>query len=183
MRALTPETWKAFDELVARNGGVWGGCWCMGFHPKTERIEGVENLHRHEKERRVCAGETHSALVFDQDLCVGWCQYGSPQELPRIKSRAAYEVDLKDLPDWRITCFYVDKKYRKRGVADVALAGALELIAAEGGGTVESYPEDTAGRKTSSSFLHNGTLAMFERHGFQRQRKIAMHRWVVIKKF
>ncbi|TIU61566.1 MAG: GNAT family N-acetyltransferase, partial [Mesorhizobium sp.] len=27
--------------------------------------------------------------------------------------------------------------------------------------------------------LHNGTLAMFEKQGFQRARRIGKHRWVV----
>ncbi|MGH2909743.1 MAG: hypothetical protein ACRDK8_10650 [Solirubrobacteraceae bacterium] len=48
-----------------------------------------------------------------------------------------------------------------------------------GGGIVESYPEDTAGRRVSGSFLHNGTVAMFERRGFERVRRIGKHRWVV----
>ena len=30
------------------------------------------------------------------------------------------------LPDWRITCFFVDKGYRRQGVAAAALGGALE---------------------------------------------------------
>ncbi len=48
-----------------------------------------------------------------------------------------------------------------------------------GGGTVESYPEATEDRKVSASFLHNGTVAMFESQGFERTRQIGKHRWVV----
>lgn len=62
-----------------------------------------------------------------------------------------------------------------------ALAGALAEIARLGGGTVESYPDDTDGHKTSASFLHNGTVAMFERQGFERTRRIGKTRWVVRK--
>ena len=47
-------------------------------------------------------------------------------------------------------------------------------------GMVESYPEHTTDREVSDSFLHNGTVAMFERHGFTRSWKIGKHRWVVI---
>ena len=83
------------------------------------------------------------------------------------------------LPDWRITCFYVDKGNRRRGVAAAALAGALDQIAELGGGVVESYPEDVTDRKVSSSFLHNATVALFEGHGFVRDRQIAKSRWVV----
>ena len=30
---LSPETWPAFDALVQRHNGIFGGCWCIGFHP------------------------------------------------------------------------------------------------------------------------------------------------------
>jgi hypothetical protein len=78
-------------------------------------------------------------------------------------------------------CFFVANKRRRHGIAAAALAGALEQIEKAGGGVVESYPEDTTDRKTSGSFLHNGTLAMFERAGFQRERQIGKHAWVVTK--
>ena len=68
-----------------------------------------------------------------------------------------------------------------KGVAAAALGGALQQIARSGGGTVESYPEDIEGRKVSAAFLHNGSLSMFERCGFVRNRRIGKHRWVVSK--
>jgi len=110
---------------------------------------------------------------------VGRCQFGPTDELPRIKNKKLYLAGVEELPDWRITCFFVDKGHRGRGVAAAGLAGALEEIARLGGGTVESYPEDAGDRKVSASFLHNATLAMFEQQGFERSRKIGKNRWVV----
>jgi hypothetical protein len=124
-------------------------------------------------------GRAHAALVYDETECVGWCQFGPADELPRIKHGKAYRDGLKDLPDWRITCFFAGRAHRGQGVADAALAGALEEIARLGGGRVESYPEDIAGRKVSGSFLYNATLALFECHGFERVRQIGKHHWVV----
>ena len=73
------------------------------------------------------------------------------------------------------------KAHRKRGVARIALKGAMDEIAKLGGGTVEAYPFDVEGQKTSSSFLHGGTLRMFEREGFERVRMIGKTQWVVHK--
>jgi hypothetical protein len=180
-KPLTTTTWPDFAELVEANNGVWGGCWCMGFHPPGPGWGKSAEQNRADKELRVVQDEAHAALVYEGTKCVGWCQFGAPDELPRIKSKKAYLAGLDDLPDWRITCFFVGKGHRGEGVAEAALTGALQEIARLGGGVVESYPEDAEGRKVSASFLHNGTLALFERKGFERTRKIGKSRWVVRK--
>jgi ribosomal protein S18 acetylase RimI-like enzyme len=180
-RPLNAETWPDFARLVEAHNGVWGGCWCMAFHPEGVGRAKSPEQNRAEKEVRVREGRAHAVLVYDGEACVGWCQFGVPDELPRIKNRRSYLDGLSDLPDWRITCFFVDRGHRRVGVASAALAGALEEIAQRGGGTVESYPEATEGRSTPAAFLHNGTVAMFERHGFERTRRIGKHRWVVAK--
>lgn len=181
IRALAPETWLACAALVERNRGVWGGCWCMAFHPEGIGQTGQSpEGNRTAKEARVIAGTTHAALAFVGDDCVGWCQFGPTAELPRIKNRAAYEAGLPParLPDWRITCFFVDPAHRRQGVADAALAGAVALIAKAGGGRIEGYPDAPQGR-TSASFLFNGTIASFEKRGFTRNRQIGKTRRVM----
>jgi GNAT superfamily N-acetyltransferase len=177
VKALDESTWAAFAALVERNGGIFGGCWCMGFHPKED--VGAEATKRERKLERVRAGTAHAALVFDGDDCVGWCQFGAPAEVPRIKSRAEYEKGLTTPPDWRIACCYVGKGHRRQGVFAAALAGALDLIAGLGGGTVEGYPEDAG--SVPAGFLFNGALSTYEKLGFVRDRKIGKHRWVVTR--
>ena len=143
VKALDQSTWAAFAALVERNNGIFGGCWCMGFHPEESWTDVPEERYaqkRAAKERRVLADKAHAALVFEGEECVGWCQFGAPAEVPRIKSRAAYEKGRTTSPDWRIACCYVGKGHRRQGVATAALAGAVDLIAGLGGGTVEGYP-------------------------------------------
>jgi GNAT superfamily N-acetyltransferase len=181
VRALDATTWPDFARLVERHNGVWGGCWCMNFHPEGVGRGHTAEGNRAAKERRVSGGQAHAALVYDGPTCVGWCQFGPTDELPRIKHRTEYFKTLVALPDWRITCFFVDRDHRHRGVAATALAGTLRAIARLGGGTVESYPEDSEGRSVSSSFLHNGTVSMFESQGFTRARRLGKRHWVVSK--
>ena len=102
IRALDESTWKAFAALVERNNGVFGGCWCIGFHPEGADKQTTPALNRERKLERVRQGTTHAALVFDGDDCVGWCQFGAPDEVPKIKNRAAYEKSVTTWPDWRI---------------------------------------------------------------------------------
>src|SRR5215831_2158794 len=175
VKALDESTWPAFAELVEANNGVFGGCWCIGFHDKPESAAS----NRRRKLARVKAGTTHAALVFDGDVCVGWCQFGPPAELPRIKSRSVYEKGVTTPPDWRIACNFVGKGHRRQGVATAALQGALQLIAALGGGRVEGYPENAD--SVPAGFLFNGALSTYEQLGFVRDRRIGKHRWVVTK--
>ncbi len=127
-------------------------------------------------------GRAHAALVFDGPNAVGWCQFGPTAELPNIRSKKSYEQGLGKLPDWRITCFFIDRERRGEGIATLALREAVRSIARLGGGTVEAYPEEYTGERTSSSLLCSGTLDMFEKTGFRKTRKIAMRRWVVARK-
>ncbi len=181
VRELDATTWPDFASLVERHNGVWGGCWCMAFHAEGVGRTKTAGQNRREKECRVREGRAHAALVYDDARCVGWCQFGPAEELPRIKHRRAYLSGLSALPDWRITCFFVDRDYRHRGVAAVALDGALREIAKLGGGTVESYPQDVAVGAVSASFLHNGTVSMFERCGFRRIRPLGKAHWVLAR--
>jgi hypothetical protein len=122
------------------------------------------------KERLVRSGQAHAALVFDGDAAVGWCEYGTPYELPGIYHLKEYTEGLDVLPDYRLTCFFISTGYRRKGVAAAALDGAVQLIARAGGGVVEAYPHDTQGKKMTASFLYNGTRSMFEQAGFTYDR-------------
>ena len=168
---LSPQTWDAFADLAERHNGVWGGCWCAWFHLHPDPPERRELGNREFKRRLVEGNRAHAALVFDGDVAVAWAQFGPIQELPNIHHRKEWEQGLVRRPDYRITCLFVDRAYRRKGMAAVAVRGALALIAAAGGGLVEAYPHDLpAGKKTSSSFLYNATRTMYEQLGFSYQR-------------
>jgi hypothetical protein len=179
-RPLGPDTWDAFARLVEANNGVWGGCWCMAFHP-----EGVGHGHtaagnRAAKQAHVSGGTVHQTLVFTEDECVGWCQYGSPAELPNIKNPVTYNKGLGGLPDWRIGCIFTGSRHRGEGVARAALVATLSAIRESGGGLVEAYPEQVEGRKTQrGAYFHTGPESLFEELGFRRDRRIAKWRWVM----
>ena len=53
------------------------------------------------------------------------------------------------------------------------------LNAAVGGGVVERSPGVAVGRWVSGAFLYSAELAMFERAGFQRVRKLGKWAWLV----
>ncbi len=179
-RLLDDDTWDAFARLVEANNGVWGGCWCMGFHVEGLSRDRCAEDNRDAKREHVRRGTVHQVLVLDGDACVGWCQFGPPAELPNIKNPKAYAKDLTALPDWRIGCVFTDKGHRREGVLRAAVTAALDAIAAAGGGVVEAYPEQVEGRPPQrGAYLHTGPEDLFADLGFERDRRIAKWRWVM----
>ncbi|WP_375425633.1 GNAT family N-acetyltransferase [uncultured Friedmanniella sp.] len=182
VKPLSPATWPDFEALAGRHNGVFGGCWCTWFHLYPDPPERKELGNCGFKRQLVHEDRAHAALVFapaaedgeppdGADEAIAWAQYGTVTELGNIHHRKQWEQERQQTPDFRITCLFVDRRYRRRGMAAVAVRGALGLIAAAGGGLVEAYPHDLPpGKKTSSSFLYNATRTMYERLGFDYQR-------------
>jgi len=154
----------------------------MWYHGKEQTADDDSPaVKRKAKECLVREGRAHAALVYDGEDCVGWCQFGSPEELPRIHNQRAYIATDSKPAKWRITCFFSGKGCRGDGVASAGLKGAVEQIKKLGGGRIEAFPENTEGRKASPAFLFNGALSMFEREGFKPSAKIGKHKWVVTR--
>ena len=98
IKPLGPDTWEAFARLAEKHNGVWGGCWCTWFHP-GRKDQGLDlESARPYKELLVRQGRAHAALVFDGEAAVGWCEYGTPEELPNIYHRKEYEAGLDQAP-------------------------------------------------------------------------------------
>lgn len=179
-RLLDADTWPDFAALVEANNGVWGGCWCMGFHAEGFASPPSAERNRAAKEAHVRAGTVQQVLVYDGDECVGWAQFGRPAEVPRIKNPKAYESELDRLPDWRIACIFTGSKHRGRGVARVAVEAVLAAITAAGGGLVEAYPEQEDGRPPQrGAYFQTGPESLYTGFGFERVRRIAKWRWVM----
>lgn len=179
-RRLTPETWPDFAVLVEANNGVWGGCWCVGFHTEGIPKGSTAAANREAKHNHVKRGTVHQVLVYAGEECAGWVQYGPPAEVATIKNPKAYEKDLVDLPDWRIGCVFTGSRFRRRGVARAGLAAVLSEIREAGGGVVEAYPEQLDDRPPQrGAYLHTGPESLFAEFGFVRDRRIAKWRWVM----
>lgn len=176
-RELCRETWSDFVRLFSQGHG-WDHCWCMHFQrpcslPKalqlpTRSQRGARN--RREKKALLDKGCAHGILVYAGEQPVGWCQFGPQAELPRIDNSRKYQalrltVSRRKL--WRITCFVVDKRYRRKGVATAALTAALQSIRNRGGGLVEAYPITHWESRAFGNESTHGTASMFKKAGFK----------------
>src|SRR2546428_129633 len=121
IRELDPRTVPDCETLAVKQGG----CWCI-FYQRAKPLrrgttsEEWKRRNRRDKRRLVREGRSHAILVYDGKTAIGWCQYGDRNELSRIDARRTYRKAAPPVGDvklWRITCFFVDPKYRAPGVA------------------------------------------------------------------
>lgn len=167
-KELGVKTLPDFEKLAAKQGG----CWCIYYQRQRPiKASGEEwaRRNRRDKRRLVREGRSHAILVYEGGQPVGWCQYGTYDELPRIDAgrnykkvgRPAGEVRL-----WRITCFFVDREHRDKGVAKFGLKAVLQSISKKGGGIVEAYPVVSKKMAAVPEWRWFGTPSMFRREGF-----------------
>ena len=105
-------------------------------------------------------------LAIEDDRAVGWVSLGPREDYERLAySKVLAPID--ETPVWSIVCFVVSRKARRKGVAAALLEAAIEFARDHGATTLEAYPVDTSGGRVPAANAFHGTLAMFERAGFE----------------
>jgi GNAT superfamily N-acetyltransferase len=71
---------------------------------------------------------------------------------------------VDDLAVWSLSCFYVRKGYRRKGVCSALIAAALKAARRSGAPALEAYPLD---RDKTPSASGTGFASSFARAGFK----------------
>ena len=173
VRPLTPDLWPKLEELFGRVGAC-NGCWCMYW-----RIGGAYSQRPRDKNkaafrRIVKKGPPPGLLAFDGDKAVGWAQVTPRTALPALEhGRFTQKVD--DVPVWSLSCFFVRKGYRGKGVMTALLKAAIEHARAMKAPALEAYPIKTE-TKRGNATMYTGVASSFERAGFKTVAVPAAHR-------
>jgi GNAT superfamily N-acetyltransferase len=169
-KELSASTFHDFEKLAVKQGS----CWCMYYQRPRPVGRGSSTaaqarINRRDKEELVRQGRSHAIVIYDEGTPVGWCQYGTDSELPRIDAGRGYKKLGRPAGAdrlWRITCFFVDRQYRGKGVAKAALREALHSIELKGGGIVEAYPVVSKKMEAVPEWRWFGVPSMFLAEGF-----------------
>jgi GNAT superfamily N-acetyltransferase len=159
---LTPERLPALEDLFATEGPV-SRCWCMYWRIGDSYRKRPPAVNKAAFCDLVRSGPPLGLLAFAGDLAVGWCQLTPRQDLPWL-DRTWRLKRVDDVAVWSISCFYVRKGYRKRGVASALIAAAIEAARNAGAPALEAYPLDAA---LTPSTSHTGYASTFARAGFK----------------
>lgn len=161
VRELTADLWPALEDLFGPRGAV-SGCWCMYWRIGSQYRARSAETNKTALRSIVQVGRPPGLLAFDGDTAVGWCQLTPRDDLPWLdRNWRLRRVD--DTPVWSISCFYIRKGYRKKGVTTALIEAALDTARRAGAAAVEAYPLDAA---LTPSASHTGFVSTFERLGF-----------------
>lgn len=161
---LTPERWSDFEKLFGDNGAC-GGCWCMWWRLKRsvyEKQKGAENKKSIKK--IVNSGIVPGILAYDDDNPIAWCAI-EPRESYALLENSRVLKRIDDEKVWSVVCFFVSRKYRRKGVTEKLLEAALNHAKKNRAKIVEGYPVDSG--KTPSVFAWTGYASAFLKVGFK----------------
>ena len=118
----------------------------------------------------VAAGETVGVLAMNGDVPVGWCAVAPREKYVRLeKSRALKPID--DKPVWSISCFFIAKDYRKKGVSVPLLKAAVAYARLHGADIIEGYPVESKGKTMPDVFAWTGILSTYLKAGFVEEKR------------
>jgi GNAT superfamily N-acetyltransferase len=162
IRPLTPDLWPALEDLFGENGAC-NGCWCMYWRIGAAYRTRPRGQNKESFREVVRRGPPPGLLAFDGDLAVGWCQLTPRDALPWL-DRVWRLRRVDDVPVWSLSCLYVRKGYRRRGVTTALIAAALEAARCAGAPALEAYPLDADLTPSASG---TGYASTFARAGFE----------------
>lgn len=162
---VTPDRW---DDLVALFGerGACGGCWCMAWRLKRKDWEaGKGAKNKRALKKIVDAGDMPGIIGYLGDEPIAWCSVAPRSEYSALeRSRVLKPVD--DKPVWSVSCLFVLKPYRRRGVSTRILKAAIKFARSQGANILEGYPVEPTMVKTPDPFVWTGIPSAFLKAGF-----------------
>lgn len=176
----TKATWPQLLELFGERGAC-AGCWCMWWRVKrSEWRTGKVSGNRRALKKLVESGVAPGILAFEGKRAIGWCSVGPRANFPGLeRSRTLKPID--DQPVWSIVCLFVDKDYRRQGVATALLDAAAKFAKKHGANIVEGYPVIPRKGEMPDVFAFTGLLSAFEQAGYKIVKETSASRAIVRK--
>ena len=162
---LTPDRWRDLQALFGPRGAV-GGCWCMWWRLKRsefERRQGDGNKRALKK--IVASGEEPGILAYAGGQPIGWCAV-APREAYPVLDRSPTLKRVDDRPVWSVTCFFIARPWRRKGVTVALLEAAIEYAARRGATIVEGYPVEPKKDSMPEVYAFTGMASAFRKAGF-----------------
>ena len=165
-KPLNLELWPDFERLFGPRGAC-AGCWCRWWRVRAKEFNRDKGeLNRQAMRELVEAGVVPGILAYAGGRAVCWCSVGPRGEFSRFDTSRTLKP-LDGTPVWSIVCLFIEKEYRRRGLAVELIRAAVRFARSRGAAVVEGYPTIPRGGKSPDTFAYMGLPQMFSRAGFR----------------
>ena len=165
-KPLTTKTWNDFETLFGERGAC-GGCWCMSWRlsrAEFDKKKGEGNKRAMKK--FVGNKEQIGIIAYVGKKPVGWCSF-APREMYIKLENARVLKRIDDEPVWSITCFFLTKDFRRKGLSVEILKGVIGYCRKKKVKIIEAYPILPYSNNMPAAFAWTGFLSSFESAGFK----------------
>jgi GNAT superfamily N-acetyltransferase len=133
---------------------------------RAEFEKGKGDANRQVLHDLVAAGAEPGVLAYAGGEPIGWCAVAPRADYSALeRSRVLAPVD--DSPVWSITCLYIARAYRRRGVSVRLLEAATQFAQQRGARIVEGYPVEPYSDQMPAAFAWTGLVSAFRQAGFR----------------
>lgn len=163
---LTKNRWDDFESLFGERGAC-GGCWCMWWkltRSEYEKQKGKPN--RKLMKLIVESNEKPGILAYYNDEPIGWCAVAPREKYPTLE-RSIILKRIDDRPVWSIVCFYIDKRFRGKGLTTAFLEFIIDYCRKQGAEVIEGYPVEPQKSFYPPLFALTGFASSFKKAGFK----------------
>ncbi|MEP7167945.1 MAG: GNAT family N-acetyltransferase [Bacteroidota bacterium] len=162
---LDKSRWNDFVKLFGERGAC-GGCWCMSWRLKSSDFEKTKSKKNKEAIQKIVnSGEPSGVIGYVNQEPVAWCAVAPREKLIRLEnSRVLKPID--DKPVWSVTCFFINKKFRRQGLSVEMLKGVIDYCKNQEVKIIEAYPSELK-KELPDVFVWTGIASAFAKAGFK----------------
>jgi GNAT superfamily N-acetyltransferase len=165
-KPLTAERWPDLERLFGERGAC-AGCWCMWWRLTRKQFKTAKGRRNRAAFKRIVdSGAEPGVLAYDGGEPVGWCAVGPRESYPLLQnSRVLARLD--EQPVWSVTCLFVARPFRRKGISAQLLRAAATHATEHGALLLEGYPVEPRQSTVPDVFAWTGLASAFRRAGFR----------------
>lgn len=178
--SLDASRWNDFEELFGEKGAC-GGCWCMSWRLKKSEFESHKgSANKNAMKDLVDQNQIIGVLTYIEGKPIGWCAVAPREKYIRLESSRVFKR-IDDEPVWSITCLYLSKLSRRKGISTELIKAAINYCKLNEARIVEAYPVVPYDDKVPDAFLWTGIPSSFLEAGFKIAEKRS--RWKLMMRY
>ena len=152
-----------FDHRAFADHLDWKGCYCTGcFMPRLKEFRSKSPRRKEYARWLIENGILKGYLAYEDGKAIGWCSVNLKSAFPRFKGISEGSEHVLS-----IACFIVEKRYRRKGIAQKLLKRVIKDARGKGIRLIEAYPR----RKAQTLWgNYHGPHSLYEKNGFQSEK-------------